>query len=754
MADEKKSDDVKSKAGSWTKDLLKKQEDKDLYDHVIKRIGELQQTRKSHYGHNLDQLWAEADRDYLPHRLNATGRKAIVVDEDKGWRSQTIKLGDSNWQSDLSQANVFVKVQTAMSILVDQNPSGVFTPTTKKHEATSELIRQLYQRSWEYAKSKSQLKLFIFNLSKYGWAAARTYPLKVTRKVRVMDSYNADDPESTTYTEKEVVEYDDIFRENLDVRNVWIDDQAKPNNPRTVSDWTWRKVYDFDEAKLLYGKYKFWEYVQKGGNTQETIGAAQNTNANTSNGDGSGTTYINDNKVEIEFYESIRKDCFVVLVNKVPVCMDPLPISDARGSKKLSLWQTYWNLRHSESPYGIGIYEAIRYDQAMLDRFRNMTIDQITMSIYKMFFYQGTSSLQDTGDIKITPGVGKQVLDPKNVTWLEVPGPGKDSYLGQEMLRKDLDEASGITDPLLGQVSGKTAFEIAQAKESALKRMKNPLDNILDALNDEGYITVALMQLLYSVPETYLIAEPQLIEAYLQETGGDPDLFERTPAQGEDGEPAFDDLGMQKQDFTAKVYREFPLNLQKDEKGNLTENKDTSFFRVKPDALDWEGIVSIKSQSILSPSKQVDKAMDLEMYNVLIPLMQAIAQERVMYLQAGLPATIDDLTNGKTAKQIVKLYDKDPKDIFPPSWLAPAQPQGQPPQPGQPQQPGQPGQDQGGQPGQIPPPNGSPLFVSPSQNPGEAPGGAPAQPQSSATGIGSFMKGVGSKIAGAFSPGK
>lgn len=747
MADAK----AKDKKGSWTKSLLKKKEDQDLYDFVIKRIGELQQTRKSHYGTNLDQLWGEADRDYMPHRLNAKGRTAIVVDEDKGWRSQTIKLGDTNWQSDLSQANVFVKVQTAMSILVDQNPSGVFTPTTKKYEATSELIRQLYSRSWEYAQSKSQLKLFIFNLSKYGWGAARTYPLKIVRKVKVMDSYNPDDPESNTYTEKDVVEYDDIFRENLDVRNVWIDDQAKPNNHRSVSDWTWRKVYDMDEAEVLYGKYKFWEYVQKGGNVMETIGAAQNTNANTSNGDGSGTTQINDNKVEIEFYESIRKDCFVVLINKVPVCMEPLPIADTRGSKKLSLWQTYWNLRHSESPYGVGIYEAIRYDQAMLDRFRNMTIDQITMSIYKMFFYQGTASLQDTGDIKVAPGVGKQVLDPKNVTWMEVPGPGKDAYIGQEMLRKDLDEASGITDPLLGQVSGKTAFEIAQAKESALKRMKNPLDNILDALNDEGYITVCLMQLLYSVPETYQISDPGLIEAYLKETQGDPDLFERTPAQGEDGEPAFDDLGMQKQDFTAKVYREFPLNLQKDEKGNLTENKDTTFFRVKPDALDWEGIVSIKSQSILSPSKQVDKAMDLEMYNVLIPLMQAISQERVMFLQAGLPATIDDLTNGKTAKQIVKLYDKDPKDIFPPAWLAPAPEQGQPAQPGQPQGGQQPPQ-QGG--GAIPPiPGQSPLFVSPSQNPGQDQGGAPAQPQSAATGIGGFMKGVGSRIANAFTPG-
>lgn len=740
MAKDEKSKDLKSKEGSFTAELLTKKGDKELYAFALKRIPQLQNVRKSHYGHDLDNLWAEADRDYLPHRLGTKGRTAIVVDEDKGWRSQTVKLGDTNWQSDLSQSNVYVKVQTAMSILVDQNPSGVFTPTTKKYEATSELIRQLYQRSWEFAKSKAQLKLFIFNLSKYGWAAARTYPLKVTRTVRVLDSYNADDPSLNTYTEKDVIEYDDIFRENLDVRNVWMDDQARPNNPMSVKDWAWRKVYDYDEAKTLYGKYDLWKYVQRGGNTQETIGNANNTNANANSTEATGATN-NENKVEAIFYESRAKDCFIVMLNQVPVCIEPLPVSDTKGSKKLSLWQTYWNLRHGESPYGIGIYESIRYDQAMLDRFRNMTIDQITMSIYKMFFYQGTSSLQDTGDIKITPGVGKQVLDPKNITWLEVPGPGKDSYIAQDMLRKDVDESSGITDPLLGQVTGKTAFEIAQAKESALKRMKNPLDNILDALNDEGYITVCLMQLLYSVPETYEIAEPELIAQYLKETGGDTDLFERTPMQDEEGQPAFDDLGMQKQNFTAKVYREFPLNLSKDEKGNLAENKDTSFFRVKPDALDWEGIISIKSQSLLSPSKQVDKAMDLEMYNVLIPLMQGIAQERAMLMQAGQPAGIDDLTGGKTAKQIIKLYDKDPKDIMPTPWLIDTAAQNQVPG----QQPTQPGA--GGPP---PMPNQSPLFVSGGgQDTQQAPN---AQPETAATGIGSFFKGMGSRIGNAFNP--
>ena len=49
------------------------------------------------------------------------------------------------------------------------------------------------------------------------------------------------------------------------------------------------------------------------------------------------------------------------------------------------------------------------------------------------------------------------------------------------------------------------------------------------------------------------------IDDYLQEVGNDSDLFDHS----EDGK------------FTAKVYPEFPLNLDTDHEGNLTETKET-----------------------------------------------------------------------------------------------------------------------------------------------------------------------------------
>lgn len=659
----------------WADTLLTKDELKDV-TFVRNRLLQLKNARRDMYP-DVEKVWADADADYVPRvRTTGRGKRIIADDEDKGWRGVVTTLtGSSAWRSNVQYPNPYVKIQAALAVLVDQNPVGVFFPITKKFQATTELIKQLYQRSWDVARSKQQLKLFIFNLSKYGWAIGRSYPLKVERTVKAIKEWNEDDPDKTTYETKEVVEFDDIMRENLDPWNAWIDDMAKPSNQFTMRDWCWRKVYSYDDAEEEFGKWTNFKYVPKSGGVTT---ARLDTKSKTGN-----KAYVEPNLVEVYFYESVQKDLFQVHIAGVPVVNCPLPISNANGLKRLSCWQTFWNIRDSECPYGIGLYEAIRPDTQLLDQFRNMSLDQLKLSVLKMFFYQGTQALTETGDMEITPGKGKQVLNPKDITWLEVPGPGKEAWDGIEKLQEGIDQISGITPQLLGEVTGKTAFELAQAKEAALKRLKTPLDNITDALGTEAYVTLALIQLIYSIPEVVAVTDKDLVDDYMQEIQGDTDLYER------------DDKGV----FNAKIYREFPLKVNADEEGNLIETQDTRFFRVKPKFLQWEGVVNVKPQSVLSPSKQVEKALETEMYNILIPLLQPLPDPTTG--QDSKPALYS-----KIAQSIVRLYDKDPRDVLPAAWLG----DGTPPAPEGPQSlaPGQP-----------------PLFVS-AGGPGGQPGAAPA----------------------------
>jgi len=221
-------------AKDFNKESLSK-DDKEKFDFIIKRISDLQEFRKQEqYGTKIEDIWQDADKDYVPHRLGTTGKRKLVQDEEKGWASTLVTLGSSDWQSDISAPNPFVKIQTAVGILIDRNPEGVFSAGAKKFSSTSELQSQLYKRSWEIAKSRQQLKLFAFNLAKYGWAIGRTYPLKITNNG--------------------IVEYDDTFRENLDPWNVWIDDMALPNNQFSIKDWCWRKIYAMDALQQEFGE--------------------------------------------------------------------------------------------------------------------------------------------------------------------------------------------------------------------------------------------------------------------------------------------------------------------------------------------------------------------------------------------------------------------------------------------------------------------------------------------------------------------
>jgi len=597
------------------------------YDY---RINELKDARKECFGMGADieQIWRQADYDYIPHHIDGKKKKTLVSrDDNLGIAGRFVELGSDNWQSDIASVNPYIKITTAMSILVARNPSVDLSPTSKKYENRTLLQKELYKKSWEQAKSLQQLKLFIFNLSKYGWAASRTYPYHLKNKVKLMTGFDPDNLYfgKKEYETKEVDEYNGIFRENLNPFMVYIDDKTKPNNHMSTRDWCFAKWIPFNMLEKEFGKSPNWKFIREGTSADLDPVNPKSTKK-----------YVSKNMKLAYFYENLDDDVFSVIVDGIPLVEIPLQIADMDGRKYLSLTHTYWTPRHGESPMGIGINEAIRGEKNLFDKMRNMTIDQIILSIYKMFLYSGTDQLDGEGIIKIRPGIGKQVAEPKNVTWLEAPGPGKDSYNGVDMMQNAIDEASAVTKPLTGQEIGKTAYEAAQASEFSLRRLGTPLGNITDALEQDAQITMVINRMIYSVPEIVKITNSDLIRAYYEEIKGDTDLYGR------------DEQG----NFEAKIYPEVQFNLDTDNEGRLIESEDQKFFRVHPKGLDWKGTITVKGQSILVETKVLQKSQTLELFNILVPLF---AQPKELVL--------------KSIKQICKKYDVDWKDWVPDEWI-------------------------------------------------------------------------------------
>lgn len=302
------------------------------------------------------------------------------------------------------------------------------------------------------------------------------------------------------------------------------------------------------------------------------------------------------------------------------------------------------------SIYGVGIPEIMRQDKNLLDKIRNMSIDQLVLSIYKMFFYDGTFDSEDT-QIKLRPGRGQRVLDPAKLKWLEVPDGGQAAVAREEMLRGNLEESTGISKTLAGAVVNDPnikALALQQAKEAALSKLKTPLDNIIDALEDEAVLRWSLIQELNMFPEEVeKMVDPKKIEAYMLEIENNKELFYHDQDE---------------QAVYALRYPEISANLKQGEDGTYRPSQEKMFFHITPDKIRWNGEIKFSAESLLVGNKELQKQMDLDMANLLIPLF------------TGSPEA-----NLKPAKQILKLYGKDEEDWLPDIWLHPevAQAQGQ-----------------------------------------------------------------------------
>lgn len=613
---------------------------------------------------NIEKLWDDADRAYEPYRPDTPKRKYLVQDESLGFRSVMTTLGREDWQSRSRQPNPYVQIQTALAIMVDANPEAVFFPSSQKFDSATSLMKGLYKNTWHVAKSKSQLKLMVMNGAKYGILIGRTFPKKVVRTVRELVEFNPDDPSKNKYEEKEVVDYDDVFRENLNPRHVWIDDNALPGDMSSASDVIYYKRYTYDKLMSEFEGAENLKYVSPYGSVHE--------NSDSDNQDSEKEHQSGKGGIDVYFYENKEKDWYCVKANGVWIYIcEPLPTKH----KRLSVWWAPWTLRDDSTPYGIGIYEAMRDDNETLDRIRNMTIDQLVMSIYKFWVYSGTNQLDSDGKIIVQPGSAKQVKDVNGFKEVGFSGPGSEAFAGIEMFQKDVENDTGVIKTLQGEVNEKTAYQSQVARESSLRRLRLPLENIAEALEQDGYITLSLIEQIYSIPEVIKLSSRDAIEAYLEEIGADPALYNN-----------YTDESTGQDVFEAKVPREIRLGLEQDQYGQMVETEDEKFFRVHPSSLHWEGMIRIEPQSILSESKELKKQMDLELFNLIMPILLSSLEAKNAVIPSGendpvtgQPKMVQNVQGSrdyidtviKPVKNILRQYDKEPSEWLPNWWLQP-----------------------------------------------------------------------------------
>jgi hypothetical protein len=619
-------------------------EERIIGKYVERRIDEMIDFRK---GLKIEDKWKEADEEYVPHELDfGTTRKRFETDQDTGLRSRMVPVGDATqqWRSAASAPTLLAKIQTAVSLMVDRMPEADLVATLKKYEKTTELAYALWKRNWQITDAREKLKVIIFNLIKYGWAPQRTYPRLVKYPKRVLIEKDVENPENNLYEEKELTWFDDIDREPLNPFRTWIDEMTKPYDQYSMNEGYFEIDYSYDQFTVEFGEYSNFDAVPKDAlMTREESGKKVNREKTTED------QKKRQDVVTVGFFESRHKDLYVCYIpaKKLVLYHSPLPNDDGY----LSITHTLWMLRNGNIPYGISLWEVIRSNKQLYDKMKNMTMDQLVLSIMKFGFFTGTSTNLGDGKIDIVPGQARQVTSSTGkpeVNWMEIPGPGADAWKGLEAIDNMIDSDSGITDTLEGEVTGKTLGEILHAKEAALKRMKTPIDNIAWLIDQDAYLTLSWMSQVYAIPTVKEFTDIATMQAFENENETNhSELFATTQEDGSVAGP-----------YKAHYLPQLALHLE-DREGKMFQSKKSKFFQVgmdkgqiHPADLKWRGIFKCIPRSIIDQSQELIKASKMELFNMLVPLLQ-FPPELV----------------GRAVEQIIKVNEEDPKDWLPDAFL-------------------------------------------------------------------------------------
>lgn len=621
--------------------------------YVSKRSEEMIQFRRQLA---IEGRWREADQEYLPHELDfGTTRKRFETDQDTGLRSRMVPVGDitQQWRQASSSPTLLAKIQTAFGLIVDQMPEADLVALEKRYDGTTALAYGLWKRNWQISGAKEKLKTIAFNQMKYGWTAQRTFPHKYVIQKRIRKTVDTEDPDKDTFDEVEVERYNDVDRQPLDVFRTWIDEMTLPYQPDTMKECYYEIDYDYDTFLAEFGQYKDAETVPPNSfmsrPEEESKVRLGGTIRDNTNADIKERTDI----VTVGFFESMRKDLFVIYIPKWKQAIYVGPLPNDEGY--LSVTHTMYIMRSAKLPYGISIWEIIRQNKALYDKLKNMTMDQLVLSIMKMFFYSGTNMNLGDGKIMVVPGEGRQITSSTgkpDITWLDVPTPGKEAWEGMKAIADMMDDDTGITPTLEGDITGKTLGEIQLAREAALKRQKTPVENLAWLIDQDAYLTLSWMSQLYAIPTVKKFVDEADMLAYEKENQVEhSELFQDTKTKDSDSP-----------EIQATYLPQLSLHLE-DSEGALVESKESKFFQIgvkkgqiHPRQLKWRGIFKTIPRSIIDSSETLVHAAKMEMANLLIPLFSS-----------PLPNAMQQLA--KVAKQIVKVHEEDEDDWLPDAWV-------------------------------------------------------------------------------------
>lgn len=452
----------------------------------------------------------DKDKDYKPSAeerarvtfLQDRFQEIELAEKNKGLRDNLAKwnklykphkfakTGMKDWQSNSSKNLSFTKVQTALAVLIENNPQFQYFARTNQDKPMLLVWKYLMEYIDDVGKATAKLKQFAFNQLKDGTGVGQVYWKHDTRKVKYQTEY---DPETDVakYEDAVVEDFNNPYWTVLERKDVYIDEKARTWNPygeHPVRDWFKIVIYDKDgfDKRFPKEKYPNAEFVKSGGEL------AMNT-------EGTDKTLLQIGKDEyvVAFYESKPEDQFSIMSADGVLLKDiPLPYRH----KQLSIFGAKM-FDKPEDIDGIGIPEAIENDEAMLDLLSNTRLDQIILNIYRTMII-GYGEEPEDYELELRPNGILRLRDPNAAKWMEQDKVGGEAFNEEAVIKDDVADKTGVSKELLGsgERGKQTATETAINREAGLRRLKTALDNIESAMEIKQRLMMALTKQIYAIP--------------------------------------------------------------------------------------------------------------------------------------------------------------------------------------------------------------------------------------------------------------
>ena len=447
-------------------------------------------------GQNLEPLWDKWEKQY------------------ESWRPN--KSAD-DWQSNIVPPFTTTIVERSLGEIIDQTLQPMIVPRGIEDTVRAKVLNYVKDYTWEIGDGDLELYASIKQALVLGKTIWHETYWQDKRKVKLLKKFDFEKNEEE-YIEKEIYDFDDVYGENVDIRNFFIDPQARSINRGRykAQDVINRYIMNYDAfmenfSGTIYDQFGVSKLVQPGGdlNYYQYYKPPEGIDK--------------DNQVEVLFYWGRRPDKLIIVANDVVIRDGPNPYNHkqlpfAEGSDVPRLNQ-FW---------ASGEPKLLESIQDELTTLRRMRIDRQHMDIWKMFLVSNRENLDDDEAI-IAPSRFLYVDDPANsIRALEYSPVHPTAYQEEDRLKQDGREVTGIESP---QPSG-TATEAAIFKESTMKALRLKIWLLSRELLT-GIIRLRVPNIVqyYTVPKTQKVIGEKKFAEYRNVRTTDVEL--ETTKQGE-----------------------------------------------------------------------------------------------------------------------------------------------------------------------------------------------------------------------------